>query len=405
MRIVLAGEGTRGDLQPMIELAARVEAAGHRAVVCGPPDFRDLAAARPVEYVTLGVSAAAFLGERADLLARNPVRVLREAFAYVRQSMAERMRALVEIADGADLVIAGGAETAASSAAERCGVAYRYTCYCPVLFPSREHTPPFLNGAERAEWANRLLWPLLLAGVDLAVRRALTPARRSIGLPPVRSPYRHMIGARPLLAADRVLAQLPRDITLAVEQMPALHPLGGDPLPPKLAAFLDAGPAPVYVGFGSMPDTDPKATTRLVLAAIEQIGARAVLSAGWAQLGGLPLPEGVIEIGAVAHPRLFPRCAAIVHHGGAGTTTNALRAGVPQVVVPHLVDQFYWGRRVRELGIGVLAPRKHRLATADLVAALTAVLDNEVLAQRAKALGAQALREAERADPVAAILR
>jgi vancomycin aglycone glucosyltransferase len=339
------------------------------------------------------------------VLARNPIRVLREGYEYVSQSLAERVRALTDAADGADLVVAGGAEMAASSAAERHGIAYRYVVYCPVLLPSREHPPPFLNRDGRVGWLNRALWPITLAPVEIAIGRALSRARAEIGLGPVRWPYRMLLGDRPLLAADRVLATAPGDARVAVEQIAALHPLDGDPLPPKLGAFLDAGEAPVYVGFGSMPDADPVATTRVVLAAVEQLGVRAILSAGWAKLGGVALPEGVIEIGPVAHPRLFPRCAAIVHHGGAGTTTTALRAGAPQVVVPHLADQFYWGRRVRDLGIGVATRRKHGIGVAELVAAVGAVLENETLAERSRELGERARTEARATNPLHTLLR
>lgn len=404
MRIVLAGEGTRGDLQPLIELARRLRTAGHEARVCGPPDFVEHAASQQVPYVSVGASAAAFLTERAAAIGSHPVRVLREAFDYVSRHASERMRALAEEARGADLVIAGGAELAASSVAERHRTAYRYLCYCPVLLRSREHAPPFLSWDGRRGWVNRALWPLMLAPIEAAFRRILATARAEIGLAPVRSPYRLLLGDRPLLAVDRPLASAPADAALAVEQIPALHPLGGEPLPAKLEAFLDAGEPPVYVGFGSMPDADPRATTRTVLAAVERVGTRAIVSAGWAQLGGVALPEGVVEIGPVAHPRLFPRCAAIVHHGGAGTTTNALRAGAPQVLVPHLADQFYWGRRVRELGIGVATRRKPRLHAAELAGAIEAVLGNEILAERSRELGSRALAEAEAADPIGSIL-
>lgn len=401
MRIVLVGDGTRGDLQPLIELATRARDEGHAALVCGPPDFRELADARGVAYAPLGESMHALLSERADVVNRNPVSVIRQAIALIRDRAAGRLAALVELTRGADLVLAAGAEAAAVSAAEYHGIPYRYVCYCPALLPSREHAPVFLNWDGGADWINRLLWPLVMRPIRPLLRRLVGPSRAALGLPAVRDPYGHMLGARPLLAADPVLARPPRDAAVLVDQIPALHPTTGEALPAKLASFLDAGPPPVYFGFGSMPDTDPAATTREILAAVERLGVRAIVSSGWARLGGVPLPDGVIEIGAVTHPLLFPRCAAIVHHGGAGTTTNALRAGTPQVVVPHLADQTYWGRRVELLGVGVRAPRKHRTAAGDLMRCLGAVLDNEIVAERARELGAQARAEASDPAPVA----
>jgi vancomycin aglycone glucosyltransferase len=145
-----------------------------------------------------------------------------------------------------------------------------------------------------------------------------------------------------------------------------------------------------------MTDPAPAATTDAVLEAVERAGCRAILSAGWARLGERPLPEQVLPVGAVSHARLFPRVAAVVHHGGAGTTTTAARAGVPQVLVPHLMDQFYWCRRVAALGLAPPAVRRRGLDAHALADAISAVVDNEVVRERAAGLG-ERLR---RADPL-----
>jgi vancomycin aglycone glucosyltransferase len=176
---------------------------------------------------------------------------------------------------------------------------------------------------------------------------------------------------------------------MPVVQIPCLHPRGGPPLPEKLERYLAAGPAPVFLGFGSMADPDPAATTRRLLEAIEALGCRALISHGWAGLGEVPLPEHVMALGDVSHARLFPRVAAVVHHGGAGTTHSAARAGVPQVVIPHMLDQFYFARRVHELGVGPPAIPRKRLTVARLVETLRATLDNEQLAHRAAQLGSE----------------
>jgi vancomycin aglycone glucosyltransferase len=161
------------------------------------------------------------------------------------------------------------------------------------------------------------------------------------------------------------------------------------PAPPKLEAFLEQGEPPVYIGFGSMTDPNPRITTRAVLAGVTDAGCRAVLSEGWAGLGGGGLPEHVMVVGSVPHASLFRRVAAVVHHGGAGTTTMAARAGVPQIVVPHVLDQYYWAERVSRLGVG----------------SLRALRDNELVSENAAALG-ERLREriATREDPALAVL-
>jgi UDP:flavonoid glycosyltransferase YjiC (YdhE family) len=132
---------------------------------------------------------------------------------------------------------------------------------------------------------------------------------------------------------------------------------------------------------------------------------RAILSQGWAGLGGAALPEHVIEVGPVCHASLFARVAAVVHHGGAGTTTTAARAGAPQILVPHLFDQFHWARRIERLGLGPPAIPRRGLRAGRLAEALDCVRDNETLAERAAGIGARLRADlAARPDPAERVL-
>jgi UDP:flavonoid glycosyltransferase YjiC (YdhE family) len=149
--------------------------------------------------------------------------------------------------------------------------------------------------------------------------------------------------------------------------------------PADLLVFLKAGSPPVYVGFGSMTGRDPEGLTQLVVEAIEQSNQRAVLLSGWVGLGRRPLPDSIFCLESAPHNWLFPRMAAIVHHGGAGTTGEGLRAGVPAVIVPHLGDQLFWGRRVATLGVGPKPIPRPKLTAERLAAAIhTAVTDNKI---------------------------
>jgi vancomycin aglycone glucosyltransferase len=202
----------------------------------------------------------------------------------------------------------------------------------------------------------------------------------------VRDVVRHVLSPRPIVAVDRGLARVPADCGIATDQIRCLHPLGGEPLPPKVEAFLEQGPPPVYLGFGSMTDPDPAATTRRLLDAIDSLGCRAILSRGWAGLGEGPLPGHVLAVGPLSHASLFPRTAVVVHHGGAGTTHSAARAGVPQLVVPHVLDQFYFARRVEDLGVGAATRAAGKLDVERLRHALAALLGNDFVIERARAL-------------------
>jgi UDP:flavonoid glycosyltransferase YjiC (YdhE family) len=398
MKIALAVEGSRGDVYPMLELGASFAAAGHRIVICANPDFREVAVQRGFEFRPLGDSVREFLGSRASAIMRGPLKLMREFDRYARENLVNQFETLPAITRDVDMLFGAGVLVAGPSAAELNGIPYRYVAYCPVLFPSREHTPCFfLTRQYRSRRANRWWWRVVGALVNATNLPRINRQRVARGLRPVSDALQHMVSERPILAADAELAPAPADAPLQIEQIPCLHPLEGAPLPAKLEAFLASGPPPVYLGFGSMPDPDPQATTGELLEVVQVLGCRALLSRGWAGLGEGPLPEGVFVLDDVSHATLFPRVAAVVHHGGAGTTTTAARAGVPQILIPHLLDQYYWSRRVRELGLGPPPILRTRLTPTQLADSLRETLDNEILSERARELGARLRAAAHRA--------
>ena len=137
--------------------------------------------------------------------------------------------------------------------------------------------------------------------------------------------------------------------------------------PAELLDFLHVGPPPVYVGFGSIAGRDPAGTAETVVRALAQAGQRGVLATGWGGLELAGLPDTIFKLESASHDRLFPHMAAVVHHGGAGTTAAGLRAGKPTVVCPFFGDQPFWGARVAALGVGP-KPIPQRLLTADTLA-------------------------------------
>jgi UDP:flavonoid glycosyltransferase YjiC (YdhE family) len=398
MRIALVVDGTRGDVQPMLVLGSALAAGGHQIRVCAPAEFREPAEAAGLEFRPVGADVRAWLTNHAHAFEGRPVRTLREAVRYARESLRLQFETLPDATAGVDRIVGAGVQIAGPSVAELHRVPYRYVAYCPVLIPSTDHPSMLLPSQTLPAWANRLSWRATRALFNHVFRGPLGAARAALGLGPMVDVFDYILGEQPVLAADEELAPLPRGCRIAVRRSRALQPPPGEPLPEKLESFLAQGPAPVYLGFGSMVEADPAQTTREILQALCAVGCRAIVSRGWAGLGGEPLPEGVIEIDAVSHVRLFPRLAAVVHHGGAGTTTAAARAGVPQIVVPHLADQYYWGRRVELLGLGPPPISRRRFSAGTLAAALCATLENEVLSERARELGVR-LRERASLDP------
>jgi sterol 3beta-glucosyltransferase len=161
-----------------------------------------------------------------------------------------------------------------------------------------------------------------------------------------------------------------------------------DYLPEKtLLDFLANGPPPVYIGFGSMVDHEREEITQIVINALKETNQRGILLGGWSRLGSGDLPDFILQIDEVAHDWLFPKMAAVVHHGGAGTTAAGLRAGVPSVIVPMFGDQFFWGWCVRESGAGSEPIPRNKLTVANLTRAIQQAIYNDDIKNKASLIG------------------
>ena len=352
MRVLLSVYGSRGDVEPMAALAVRLREFGAEVRICAPPDeeFVKRLAGVGVALVPAGVPVREFV-KRAGA---RPVENFQETVAAL---LAAQYEAVAAAAEGCDLVVATGlmpASAAARTVAEKMGIPYMLTAYCPWILPSPHHPPFSYPGRPLPQDVtdNRVLWELDRENMDIIFGGPLNAHRASIGLPPVESVRDHVFTDRPLLAADATLAPWRRPTDQEVVQTGAWILPDDRPLPPELMAFLDAGTPPVYVGFGSMSMNTSKDVARVAIEAIRGHGRRAIVSQGWADLGLIDDRDDCFPVGEANHQALFGRVAAVIHHGGGGTTTKAALAGAPQVLVPQLVDQPYWGRRITDLGIG-----------------------------------------------------
>jgi UDP:flavonoid glycosyltransferase YjiC (YdhE family) len=182
-----------------------------------------------------------------------------------------------------------------------------------------------------------------------------------------------------------------------------LEPLAGWEPPVDFVNFLQAGPPPVYIGFGSMPSRKPEETANLVLQALAHTGQRGVLSSGWGGLKKENLPETVFMIGSMPHSWLFPQMAVVVHHGGAGTTAAGLSAGIPSVVTPFFGDQPFWAQRVYELGVGPKPIPRQRLTVDRLAESIRWAVSDVVMRKSAASLGERIRAENGIARAVAVI--
>ena len=364
MRVLLSTYDSRGGVEPLAALAVRLQELGAEALVCAPPDCAELLAEVGVPLVPAGEPVRALVHAAAPPSPDDVPRLTAELIATWFDKVAAA-------AEGCDALVASGvipAAVGARSVAEKLGIRSVHVSYCPIFLPSPHHPPHPLPGRPlRPDVTdNQVLWDLDAQGYNAVFGAALNTHRVANGLPPVDNVRHYLLGDHPWLAADPVLAPWPEPADLDVVQTGAWILPDERPLPAELEAFLDADLPPVYVGFGSM--RAPADVARVAIEAIRAHGCRAVVARGWADLAPIDGRDDCLVVDEVNQQALFGRVAAVVHHGGAGTTTTATRAGVPQVVVPQWADQPYFASRVADLGIGaahdVQAPTTESLSAA-----------------------------------------
>lgn len=399
VRIVMMALGSRGDVQPFAALGVALAARGHAVRLLTYGSFVDLVAGKGVTLVPVeGDIQAGLKGPEATAMfaeGAKPRLVMAAMRAFTEKHGENWARCLLEEARTADLLIPAGASVfVGASVAEALNIPYVHAYPQPTLptraFPSAM-VPP--QGKRPGLWNWAQSWMISIVFWQVFGKMVNRVRSELLGLTPypLWGPYWRWQreGSPMLMGYSPALVPRPDDWHPAAQVVGAWfldHPEWV--MPDDLSAFLAAGPAPVYIGFGSMMPGDPARTTRMIVEAVRKVGCRAVLAGGW---GGLkpsgPTPD-IFPLDAAPHDRLLPHMAAVVHHGGAGTTAAGVRAGVPAVIVPFLGDQFFWGWRLEELGVcgGVL---RHRDLDADqLAVAIRRCLEDQGMRGRAAALGA-----------------
>ncbi|HKO17024.1 MAG TPA: glycosyltransferase [Gemmatimonadaceae bacterium] len=383
MRVLLSTIGSRGDVQPLVALASELRDLGQQVRLCVPPDFRGW-------IESLGMPLTPIGPELRSTGKANPSAALptpEQRRRMVEGTVATQFETIAAAAEDCDIIVGATAlQVAAPSVAERMGIPYVFAAYCPTVLPSRHHAPPVLSmrgdKPTPAMADYRELWLQDARRWNDTWGALLNARRASLELGPVTDVRSHILTERPWLAADAILGPWPDAADRAVFQPGAWILRDDRPLIPALERFLDAGEPPIYFGFGSI--RAPQDLSRVMITSARALGRRAIVSRGWADLSLVDDAPDCLAIGEVNQQVLFKRVVAVVHHGGAGTTTAAGRAGAPQVVIPQHYDQHYWAQRVHHLGIGT-AHAPETPTTDSLTSALAHTLQPDVAA-RARAV-------------------
>ncbi|MDA3850497.1 MAG: glycosyltransferase [Spirochaetaceae bacterium] len=381
MKILIAGLGTRGDIYPLLAYAQHLQNRGHEAVFCGTLEWQSICDEMNIPCHLFPISFDALAQKNSSVMGR-PIRALRLFIQNLRQLTSIQFPEIVKLIENCDGVLAGGIEFAAFSPAEKYSKAYVHILHCPNWLESLEVNPPIFSKAFRGgSFIKRIRWIIFKFILNRAARKMINQQRMEIGLAPVEDIY-SLLREKVVITQDRELCYYPADLE-APRHMAYLSLPSTEGLSLELARFIEKGRC-LYIGFGSMPLKKDKYLLWLI-SLCRSISYNVVVSAPGNQLRDSD-DQGVFWLQDSPHPLIFPRMSLLIHHGGAGTIYNAALSGVPQIIIPHLLDQFYWAERMNQLGV---SPRSVSLAGINkgrIKKRLLEVLNNPSYADRAKEL-------------------
>ena len=393
-RIAIATVGTQGDVQPYVALAVALQKRGYSVVLGAPNDFEDLITGYGIEFRTLGASMQQFLTQArfenamSQSLLINGPSLLRQGQMIVDTAA----RLSWEMAQGADAIIGNMNTSFVIDIAEALKIPAIMSALQPLNTTSEfplcmYYGPTFGPALNRLSYTTMTVQQIYYNLPRNRLRRELMglESRKKGGF------FKDTAGSTlpTLYAYSALLSPRPRDwhkgaiVTgfWTLEDKTEWQPSEA------FRAFLAAGEAPIYIGFGSMP-FGAERNTQILREAVKLWGGRVVVARGWGGINPDDLPPEIFAIEKAPHDKLFKYVRAVVHHGGAGTTAAGLHLGKPTFIVPQTVDQPYWGRRVHELGCGPKPVRLRRLTPEILAAALADLTTNASYRLAAEALAA-----------------
>ena len=393
MHITIFVYGTWGDIRPHVVLGRALQENGHEVQVVAAQTYETWVRERGLGFYPLSLDMNIFAKENAEIMEKSifqQLRMIRQEMPTVFTQMGlETLEAtrnsdvLITVEFGLGLLID----------------ILRVNDIKPILInpaplnPTKEFTtamPPAPNWFPFPKWYNRASYTILRRITWSVLGKARSNIAKQLGVPKSTfKDYQALLDKTPALTSVSKSVVQPRPDDWAEHFQITGYLIDDDPewTPPQpLVDFLNTGEPPVYIGFGSMPDGNPETTTQIILDAVKQSGKRAIILKGWAGLDADDAPDNVYFLDYAPHSWLFPKMAAVIHHGGSGTTASGLRAGVPTTIVPHNGDQPYWGRRLQELGVGTAPIPRKKLNSDNLSEAINILTSESTLRANAQAL-------------------
>jgi sterol 3beta-glucosyltransferase len=379
MKITLLTYGTRGDVQPFVALALGLQKAGHIVRLAAPQRFTDFAVEHAIPFVPLPGDPQELSRRIND--ANGNLAMIKSVADFVFSIAGDVLHAALVACDDAELIVHSYLfTTGAHSLAHAKGIPDVSVQLFPIFAPTRlfpSSAMPNLPPGVLSYFSHWLITQVFWYVGNLGYHR-LRPKPPEVSGMRLNWPFdRHQPNPTPLLFAySPTILPRPADWTASY-----IHIIGylflGTPAsyqpPAELTEFMMAGEPPVCITFGSMVNREAARVDQILRAALKQTGQRGIILSGWGGTRSDRWDDSLLYLDAAPHDWLFPRCRTIVHHGGAGTTAAGLRAGVPNIVVSHAGDQFFWGRRIAAIGVGPLPIYVKNLSVENLTAAFDQV--------------------------------
>lgn len=366
MKVTLATVGSRGDVQPMFALAQGLVKRGHQVRIAASPNFAEWSGRLGLPFTPVGCDMQRWMADNPKLMTGKPLEVRRGMRMLFSEQLPAQIDGLIEAAKGSDAILYSGLALSSASVAEYLNIPVLALAYSPCVIPGRGHPPSMVPWQNLPHWINAMLWRLVIRAGRRTTGQVINQTRTKLGLAPVEI-YDLLSRRVPwVVAADREV--LPPSPEWA-QRVPYANFLFYDDdrqLDPELDRWLGAGDPPIFVGFGSMSGDGMTRIKQVLQTALSSSGKRVLLGSGWGGLADEGLPDGWRSVGDVPYAQLFPKVAAVIHHGGAGTMAMALRTGVPQVVLPLIFDQYHHAARLYRAGLAPLGEPLEKVSAAGL---------------------------------------
>ncbi len=408
MHISIFVYGTWGDIRPHVVLGMELQKAGHEVQVIASRVYEDWVRERSLGFYPLTADVSVFTKENASMMDAGIITQLQTAKKVLNPLFTQAGLEVLEATRDSDVLITVEFGIALLFDVLKVNNLKTILINPAPLNPTVEFPcaamPPVPSWFPFPHWYNRttsgivrrLTWSVMSSARN-------TIATDHLGLPKSKfKDLQAMLAITPALTTvSKHLVPRPSDWGEQFQVTGYLFDDDPDWTPPQeLTDFLNAGEAPVYIGFGSMPDSKPQATTQTIIDAVQQAGKRAIILKGWAGLQADNTPETIHILNYAPHSWLFPKMSAVIHHGGSGTTASGLRAGVPTVVVPHNADQPYWGRLLKDLSVGTDSIPRKKMTVENLAEAIKTVTEDKRLRENSHILSKKIQQEDGLAEAV-----